>query len=237
VKTSSSGFSNYTSQQWGTVGDFPAPGDYDGDGKLDFAVYRPSEGNWYILRSGSGFTAYEVHPWGTTGDIPVPGDYNGDGRTDCAVYRPSEGNWYLLPSGGGTWFGTIWGTTGDIPLERAAWSHLLNVNGGIYYVNDQQHYCYYPSWGTFTGLTSMSSVQGIPTLPQLPAGLSNDGPCHPSNQLFNINGGIYFENASNHFCSFSDWQSFVSITGRTSVDGIMLIDLIPPGAIYDGACT
>jgi hypothetical protein len=47
------------------------PGDYDRDGRTDFAVWRPADGNYYIIRSSNG--VIQQTQWGLPGDIPIAG--------------------------------------------------------------------------------------------------------------------------------------------------------------------
>ena len=86
--------------------------DFDGDGRTDVSVFRPSDGNWYVDRSTQGFIG--TH-FGQMEDIPTPGDFDGDGKTDIALFRPSDGNWYRLNSLDGSFFAYHFGQTGDIP--------------------------------------------------------------------------------------------------------------------------
>lgn len=80
-------------------------GDYNGDGRADPTVFRPSTGQWIIHGVGT-------FVWGQSGDIPVPADYNGDRITDIAIFRPSDGMWHIrLPN-----YSAQWGTSGDIPV-------------------------------------------------------------------------------------------------------------------------
>ena len=88
-------------QAWGASGDVSVPGDYDGDGTTDLAIFRKATALWLIRRS-SNLTTFSLN-WGNTlvGDVPVPADYDGDGRIDIAVYRRSTGQWFIRRSSDG----------------------------------------------------------------------------------------------------------------------------------------
>ncbi len=94
------------------------PGDFDGDGKTDFALWRGPVGDWILSSSSTGITT--TYNWGSSispyNDVAVPGDYDGDGRFDYAVWRQSTGAWYVMPSGDPTPRGETLGQSGDVPV-------------------------------------------------------------------------------------------------------------------------
>jgi subtilisin-like proprotein convertase family protein len=91
-------------------GDIPAPADYDGVGHDEFAIYRPSTGQFFILNtpSDTNTATWSLRvvtmnlPGGPkAGDEPVSADYDGDGKADPTVYRPSNSTFYELHSSTG----------------------------------------------------------------------------------------------------------------------------------------
>ncbi|MBS1795850.1 MAG: VCBS repeat-containing protein [Acidobacteria bacterium] len=91
-----------------------APFDFDGDGRTDISIFRPSNGQWWINRSASGVTI--AAQFGQSTDIIAPGDFTGDGKTDIAFWRPSTGFWFILRSEDGSFFSFPFGTSGDVPV-------------------------------------------------------------------------------------------------------------------------
>ncbi|TWT37695.1 Serine-aspartate repeat-containing protein D precursor [Posidoniimonas corsicana] len=78
---------------YGTPGDEPVAGDWNGDGIRTIGVYR--DGVWVLDMDGDGrFTERDqTFVFGAMGDLPVVGDWNGDGVDDLGVYR--AGRWLV----------------------------------------------------------------------------------------------------------------------------------------------
>ncbi|WP_422931843.1 Ig-like domain-containing protein [Singulisphaera sp. PoT] len=118
-------------------------GDYNGDGKVDFAVYRrdsSGQGIWFIPNvTPTGGVAYGS----ATDDVPVQGDFLGQGKDQIALYRPSTATWYIP------------GFTGPNGLQYGAADLDIPVPGDYYGNGTTQVAVYRPTTGQwFVGGTA-----------------------------------------------------------------------------------
>ena len=107
---------------FGTSGDQPIAGDWNGDGHDEIGVFR--NGPWYLDYNGNRIwdpDSGDLSFWfGTSGDQPIAGDWNGDGHDEIGVFR--NGPWYLDYNGNRIWDPdsgdlSFWfGTSGDQPI-------------------------------------------------------------------------------------------------------------------------
>jgi hypothetical protein len=86
-----------TVTSFGTTGDVPVAGDWDGTGSARIGVFR--NGVWFLDTNGNGVSdgTDTVAYFGMTGDIPVVGDWNGNGTSKIGVFR--NGVWFLDTNG------------------------------------------------------------------------------------------------------------------------------------------
>jgi uncharacterized delta-60 repeat protein len=116
IAGSSGAFGGREAYRWGAPADVPVAADFDGNGRLDLAVYRVADRTWHTIEPAGGFIA--SYQWGMPGDLPVPGDYDGDGRSEVAVFRPRTGEWLTCDVVTGYYGAYRLGQGGDVPLPR-----------------------------------------------------------------------------------------------------------------------
>jgi FG-GAP-like repeat len=149
---------------FGQNGDFPSPGDYDGDGKNDFCVQRNAGGGFgvFYIHKGTGGPDVQVqgedqsYIFGRPSDVIVPGDWDGDGKTDIATVHGSGGQieWNIRPSSTGVGIGFsptyIFGASqtdypvvgdydGDGKLDAAVWRPDADPDRNFFYVIGSQN--------------------------------------------------------------------------------------------------
>ena len=117
----------------------PANANFDGDGKSDISIYRPSAGEWWINRSSTSQTV--AAQFGISSDKIVPADFSGDGKTDIAFWRPSTGEWFILRSENGSFYSVPFGSAGDIPApadydaDGKADTAVFRPSSGTWFIN------------------------------------------------------------------------------------------------------
>jgi CSLREA domain-containing protein len=132
----------------------PAEFDFDGDGRTDYGVYRPSNNTWLIQRSSDGFFGV---PFGLPTDRLVPEDFDGDSRTDVAVWREgAQAFFYILQSATNTFISYQIGQTGDDPGITGNWDNDGRADPAVYRAGAQSQFIYRGSFNNQGGaLTSI----------------------------------------------------------------------------------
>jgi putative transposon-encoded protein len=164
-----------TSTQTGGGPARPAKSDFDGDGRSDAGIFRPSQvpnALWYAPQSGGGL--FQIY-FGASGDIPVPADYDGDGRADAVIFRPSTGLWYGPRTGAASIvIQMTLGQSGDIPVPCD-----YNGDGAV------DPAIFRPSTGLWYGVKRDGSAVVLNTAfgqsgdVPVPADYDGDGKCDP----------------------------------------------------------
>jgi hypothetical protein len=147
--------SDFTPVFWGTNGDQPVRGDFDGDGRRDAALFRPSNAVWYILQSSNGQPRFQS--FGLASDRRAAADYDADGRADLAVFRSTTNTWYILNSATGSVSYVPWGIGSD-SLVPADYNGDGRADVATYRPSDQRWYV--PPCASYTGTQQKFGTTG-----------------------------------------------------------------------------
>jgi hypothetical protein len=135
---------------FGQPGDIPVVGDWNGAGRSEIGVVRPTSSGvlqWTLDTNGDGVfdSGDSVFYFGLNGDIPVVGDWNGAGKDEIGVARPTANGslvWALDTNGDGVFDAGdpvySYGAAGDHPIT-GDWAASGTTDIGVYRTLPQQN--------------------------------------------------------------------------------------------------
>jgi FG-GAP-like repeat len=163
-----------------------APFDFDGDGKTDFSVFRPSDSASepdFIIQNSSN-NSLGGAAWGSVADVAANADFDGDGKTDFAVFRPSTNTWFALQSSNNAVITVNFGLAGD-KLTPADFDGDGKADIAVFR----------PSSGTWYVLQSTNGqarIQQFGTAEDLPAPADFDGDDKTDVAVFRPSNGTWY---------------------------------------------
>lgn len=98
-------------RRFGRSTDEPVPGDWDGNGRVNPGVYRPSAGR-FVLRSPAGRVRIAM---GGSADRPVAGNWDGTGAWEVGLWNPVRSE-FTLRAADGTLSTVPLGDPDDLPV-------------------------------------------------------------------------------------------------------------------------
>jgi hypothetical protein len=125
---------------FGSNGDIPVVGDWNGTGKMKIGVFRPNDPNcsgaagWYLDTNGNLKFEAGVDQsgcFGKSSDTPIVGDWTGSGTTKIGVARPND-------SAFGSKTGFYLDLNGNLSFDSGDISGSIGLNNGTGLVGDFQ---------------------------------------------------------------------------------------------------
>jgi len=207
---------------WPGLGDTPVPGDFNGDGLSDPAIWRGSAGVWIIPLSPT-FSSYAFYSWGQSGDKPIAADVDCDGQTDIGYWRPSTGVWGFLLSTEGYSYGSAWfigwGSALDKPVmadydgdHYADPAVLIPPAGG-----QSQAYRILLSTQSYNPAMSVTIPAGWPGLGDTPVPGDYDGDIKADAAIWRGNSGVWIvpkSSTNNTSYMFAAWGAPGDVPAR-----------------------